>query len=112
MSAANSKPPRPRPRKRRRRGEPGGYLLQLFIAGMSPRSVAAIRSIRRICDEYLPGTHVLEIVDLYRQPARAGEEQIVAAPALIKKRPLPLRRIIGNLTDENRVMAALGMKQP
>ena len=88
-----------------------GYLLKLYIAGMSSRSVTAIRSIKRICEQHLCKDYSLEIIDLYRQPGRAAEEQIVAAPTLIKKLPAPLRRLIGNLTDESRVMAGLNLKK-
>ena len=104
---------------RRRRSRPvrrasdarTGYLLKLYIAGMSSRSVAAIRSIKRICEQHLCTGYELEIIDLYRCPDRAAEEQIIAAPTLIKKLPAPLRRLIGNMTDESRVMAGLGMKK-
>jgi circadian clock protein KaiB len=95
---------------RTRAGKPGFYLLKLYIAGLSPRSVTAIRSIKRICEKHLANHYKLEIVDLYRQPARAKEEQIVAAPTLIKKLPAPLRRLIGSLSDESRVIAGLNVK--
>jgi len=98
-------------RARKKAPVQSGYLLKLYIAGMSARSIAAIRSIKRICEEHLRDGHVLEIIDLYRHPARASEEQIVAAPTLIKKFPLPLRRLIGNMSDERRVMAGLDVKR-
>jgi circadian clock protein KaiB len=94
---------RPRPR-------PEGYLLKLFIAGMSARSVAAIRSIKRICDQHLGKDYHLEIVDLYRDPAQAEKEQIIALPTLVKSKPQPLRRIIGSMTDEARVKLGLDVK--
>ena len=109
MTAKRSKSHRPV----RAQGPDGkqGFLLKLFIAGMSARSVSAIRSIKRICDEHLAGDYKLEIVDLYRQPHRAKEEQIVAAPTLIKQRPEPLRRIVGSMQDEDRVMLGLNVKK-
>jgi len=85
--------------------------LRLFIAGMSSRSVAAIHSIKKICDQHLDGQYELEIVDLYRQPARAQKDQIVAVPTLIKQMPLPLRRIIGSMADEDRLMNGLNLKK-
>lgn len=86
-------------------------MLRLFIAGMSTRSVSAIDSIKKICDQHLGGQYELEIVDLYRQPARAQKDQIIAAPTLIKEKPLPLRRIVGSMTDEGRVMSGLNVKK-
>ncbi len=103
-------PAKRRPRSVRSRPRPEGYLLKLFVAGMSSRSVAAIRSIKRICDQQLGANYHLEIVDLYRDPARAQQEQIVAAPTLIKTKPEPLRRIIGSMADETRVKSALDVK--
>lgn len=86
-----------------------GFLLKLFIAGMSSRSVSAIHSIKRICDQHLNGHYKLEIVDLYRQPHRAQKDQIIAAPTLVKEKPLPVRRIVGSMTDEERVMIGLNV---
>jgi circadian clock protein KaiB len=91
-------------------GKPG-FMLKLFIAGMSSRSVAAIQSIRKICEQNLDGQYQLEIVDLYHQPARAQKDQIIAAPTLIKEKPLPLRRIVGSMEDEARVMSGLNVKK-
>src|SRR5690242_7619831 len=73
------------------------YLLRLYVAGVTPRSSAAIRNVTTICEEHLKGRYELEIIDLYQQPVLAKGEQIVAAPTLIKKLPEPLRRFIGDL---------------
>ena len=83
------------------------YVLRLFVTGMTARSARAIENMRAICDEYLHGRYDLEIVDIYQQPILASTEQIVAAPTLIKKLPLPMRRIIGDLS--NRHLVRLGL---
>jgi circadian clock protein KaiB len=86
------------------------YVLRLYVAGINPRSSAAIRSITEICEQYLRGRYELEVVDLYQQPTLAKGEQIIAAPTLIKKLPLPLRRFIGNLTDKERILVGLDLR--
>jgi circadian clock protein KaiB len=83
------------------------YQLRLYIVGLTPRSSDAIRTIRGICDEYLAGRYELEVVDITATPARARAEQIVAAPTLVKSLPLPLRRLVGDLSDTQRVLRAL-----
>jgi circadian clock protein KaiB len=89
------------------RGPP--YVLRLFVTGATPRSVRAIANLRRVCEERLRGAYDLEIVDIYRHPIAAKEHQIVAAPTLVKMLPLPLRRIIGDLANEERVLAGLDL---
>lgn len=88
----------------------GRYVLRLYVAGINPRSSAAIRSITEICEEHLHGRYELEIVDIYQQPSLAKGEQIIAAPTLIKKLPLPLRRLIGNLANEERILVGLDLR--
>ena len=83
------------------------YVLRLFVTGSSPRSSAAIATIRSVCDEYLTGNYELEVVDIYQRPAVAVREQIVAAPTLIKQEPQPVRRMIGTLADRGRVLRGL-----
>lgn len=85
------------------------YVLGLYVTGMTPRAVRAIRNVRAICDEHLKGGYDLEVVDLYQQPALAREAQIIAAPTLIRKLPLPLRRIIGDMSELDRVLVGLGL---
>jgi circadian clock protein KaiB len=85
------------------------YVLRLYVTGMTPRSTEAINSIRSICDEHLPESCDLQVIDIYQNPAMAKECQIIAAPTLIKELPLPLRRLIGNLTNKQRVLAGLGL---
>lgn len=85
------------------------YVLRLFVTGMSARSTRAITNLRAICDEYLAGRFDLEVVDIYQQPILASGEQIVAAPTLIKKLPLPMRRIIGDMSNRERVLLGLDL---
>lgn len=88
----------------------GRYVLRLYVAGINPRSSAAIQAITQICEEHLKGRFELEIVDIYRHPALAKGEQIIAAPTLIRKLPLPLRRFIGNLADRERILVGLDLR--
>ena len=87
------------------------YLLRLFVTGNTPRSTQAIANIRDICETYLKGRYQLEVVDIYQQPELARKEQIIAAPTLIKQLPRPLRRIIGNLSQKERVLIGLDLIQ-
>ena len=87
------------------------YQLKLYVTGMTPRSVNAIDNLRMICEEHLKGRYDLEVIDLYKNPALAKGEQIIAAPTLIKKLPLPLRRIIGNMSSTDRVLVGLDLKE-
>jgi circadian clock protein KaiB len=85
----------------------GTYVLRLYVSGMTPTATRAIRNIKAICEERLAGRYELEVVDVYQQPQLAKREQIVAAPTLIKKLPLPLRRIIGDMSNKNHVLLGL-----
>lgn len=87
------------------------YLLRLFVTGTTPQSSRAIANIKNICEEHLKGRYELEVVDLYQQPELAKEEQILAAPTLIKKLPLPLRRIIGDLSNSERLIVGLDLQK-
>jgi circadian clock protein KaiB len=86
------------------------YLLKLFITGQTTRSTLALQNIRRICDSNLEGRYRLEVVDIYQHPELASEAQIVAAPTLLKVSPEPPRRIIGDLSDADKVLSALDLK--
>ena len=83
------------------------YVLRLYVTGMSPRAARAIRNVREICDEHLEGRYDLKVIDVYQQPALARDEQIIAAPTLIKKLPLPLRRLLGDMSQRDRVLIGL-----
>ena len=85
------------------------YTLLLYVAGMTPRSAHAIENIRTICHEHLEGRYELQVIDVSQQPELAKKERIVAAPTLVKSLPLPLRRIIGDMSDEARVLVGLGI---
>jgi circadian clock protein KaiB len=86
------------------------YLLHLYVAGMTPRSVRAIANIKEICEEYLKGRYDLRVIEIYQQAVLAEEDQIIAAPTLLKKLPLPLRRIIGDLSDREQVLTELDLR--
>ena len=86
------------------------YVLRLYVAGINPRSSAAIRSIQEICEQHLKDRYDLEIIDIYKQPILAKGEQIIAAPTLVKKLPQPLRRFIGDLTDHERILVGLDLR--
>jgi circadian clock protein KaiB len=83
------------------------YVLRLYVTGMTPRSTDAVAMIKGMCEDLLSGNYDLEVVDVYQDPTRASAEQIIAAPTLVKQRPLPERRLIGNLTNRERVVQAL-----
>jgi circadian clock protein KaiB len=85
------------------------YELKLYVSGASPRSGQAIANVRSLCEEYLPGRYDLEVIDIYQQPAVAVSEQIVAAPTLIKKNPPPFRRMIGDLSNRDKILVALNL---
>ena len=87
------------------------YVLKLYITGLTPKSASAINNLKKICEENLKGRYNLEIIDLYLNPSLAKGEQIIAAPTLIKKLPLPLRRIIGNMSDTESVLVGLDLKE-
>jgi circadian clock protein KaiB len=85
------------------------YKLRLFVTGSTPRSTRAIENMRRICEESLRGRYDLEVIDVYENPEATRELQVVATPTLVKVLPEPLRRIIGDLSDTERVLAGLNL---
>lgn len=85
------------------------HVLRLFVAGASPNSVRAINNLQQICELYLKEMYSLEIIDVYLEPSVAKTEQIFALPLLIKKSPQPERRLIGDLSDTDRVLKALSI---
>ena len=87
------------------------YVLRLYVAGLMPKSTLAIANMKRICEEDLQGRYELEVIDLYQQPQLAQRDQIVAVPMLIKKLPLPLRRIIGDMSDTERVLVGQDLRR-
>lgn len=87
------------------------YVLRLYVTGMTPRSIEAVATIKALCEEHLSGRYDLEVVDIYQHPQLAKDEQIVAVPTLVKKLPAPLRRLIGNLSDVDRVLFGLDLRR-
>lgn len=97
--------------ERRDAAPPGDrYVLRLYITGSSPRCIRAISNVRRICEAYLAGRYDLDVIDISRDPILAEGEQIIAAPTLIKKLPLPLRRFIGDMSETDRILIGLDLR--
>jgi circadian clock protein KaiB len=92
--------------------DPVRYLLQLFITGTTPRSARAIQNLRTICEDHLQGRYDLEVIDIYQHPENVKAEQIVVTPTLVKQFPLPVRKLIGDLSDRARVLAGLDIVAP
>ena len=84
--------------------------LRLYVAGQSPRSVAAFDNLKRLCDQHLPGRYRIEVVDLLKHPQLAAGDQIVAIPTLVRKLPEPLRKIVGDLSDTERTLVGLQLR--
>lgn len=91
-------------------GIEASYVLRLYVSGQTPRSVAAVANVRRFCQEHLPDRYTLEVIDIYKNPEVCQEQQIIAAPTLIKALPLPLRRLIGDLSDQEKVLVGLDLR--
>lgn len=90
-------------------GPPGRYVLRLFITGTTTRSQRAIANIRTICDSRLEGRYELRIIDVYEEPEATRELQVIATPTLVKVFPEPLKKIVGDLSDHERVLAGLDL---
>lgn len=89
----------------------GIYHLRLYVAGQSPKSVRAVENLRRVCEEHLPGRYEIELVDLVQNPHLARGDEIIAVPTLIRKLPEPVRRIIGDLSDTEKVLIGLQLRK-
>jgi len=89
----------------------GRWNLRLYTAGQSPKSLAALANLKRVCDEHLAGRYSIEVVDLLKNPRLAKDDQIVAIPTLVRKLPEPLRRIVGDLSDTERTLVGLQLKR-
>jgi circadian clock protein KaiB len=109
MKAKSPKRKAARPREKSSKPAGGRYILRLYITGQTPRSLQSVENLRALCDKYLLGQFDLEIIDIYQQPAMAKEGQIIAAPTLIKSMPLPLRRLVGDFSDCERVILGLDL---
>jgi circadian clock protein KaiB len=86
------------------------YVLRLYVAGATPLSTRALVNIKEICEEHLQGRYELEVVDVFVQPAEARAQDIIAVPTLLKKLPAPLRRLVGDLSNRERVLIGLNLK--
>lgn len=87
------------------------FLLKLYVAGHTPRSLTAINNLKKICEVHLQGRYRIEVVDLMRQPSLARTDQILAIPTLVRSLPVPISRIIGDLSDENELLMGLNIKK-
>ena len=86
------------------------HVLILYVAGQTPKSTLAIDNVRRFCETNLQGRYELKVIDLYHQPSLAKGEQIIATPTLVKKLPLPLRKLIGDMSDTQRILVGMDLK--
>ena len=86
------------------------YVLRLYVSGATPQSTLAIVNVKKICDNHLHGRYALEVIDIYQEPALAKRDQVIAVPTLIKLSPHPLRRLIGDMSNTDRVLDGLGVR--
>jgi len=88
----------------------GVYRLRLYVAGQTPKSLAAFSNLKKLCEEYLAGRYKIEVIDLVENPQLAAGDQILALPTLVRKLPSPLKRIIGNLSDKEKFLVGMDLK--
>lgn len=86
------------------------YVLRLYVTGMTPKSTRAIANVKTLCEKYLKGYYELDVVDIYQQPKLAQGEQIIATPTLIKKLPLPFRRLIGDMSNTDKFLVGIDLQ--
>ena len=110
MKANRARPAQPKLTPAPRKAASSRYVLKLYVAGRSPKSVNAIANIKKICEANLQGHYALHVIDLYQQPHLAQGEQIIAVPTLIRELPSPLRRIIGDMSNTERVLVGLDIQ--
>ena len=85
------------------------YVLRLYVTGLTPRSTRAIKHVRAVCEQHLAGQYDLEVIDVYQTPARILEDQIVAIPTLVKCAPAPVRFMVGDMSNRDRLLLGLGL---
>jgi len=90
--------------------EDSTYSLRLYVAGQTPKSIAAFANLKKHCEEYLAGRYRIEVIDLVKNPHLAAGDQIIALPTLVRKLPSPLKRIIGNLSDKEKFLVGMDLK--
>ena len=110
MKANRARPAQPKVTPATRKAVSSRYILKLYVAGRSPKSVNAIANIKKICETRLHGRYALDVIDLYQQPHLAQGEQIIALPTLVRTLPSPLRRIIGDMSNTERVLVGLDLR--
>ena len=88
----------------------GKYVLRLYVTGMTPKSTRTIANVQKLCEKYLTGRYELDVIDIYRQFKLAQGEQIIATPTLVKKLPLPLRKLIGDMSDTERFLVGIDLQ--
>ncbi|MBV9275708.1 MAG: circadian clock KaiB family protein [Verrucomicrobia bacterium] len=86
--------------------------LRLYVAGQNPKSITAFSNLKRLCEEYLKGHYKIEVVDLFKHPERAKGDQIIALPTLVRKLPEPIKRIVGDLSNSDRVIVEMSLQRP
>ena len=99
-----------KPHARTRRAEKN-WELRLYVAGQTPKSLAAFANLKKICEEHLAGQYHIEVIDLLKKPQLASGDQILAIPTLVRKLPEPIRKIIGDLSDTERVLVGLNLRE-
>ena len=85
------------------------YILRLYVTGSSHRSLRAVYNLKKLCEEYLPDDYELEVIDIYKDPGAAREEQIIAAPTLVKKLPRPIRKFVGDMSNTQKILVGLDL---
>ena len=85
------------------------YILRLYVTGSSHRSLRAVYNLKKLCDEYLPDEYDLEVIDIYKDPGAAREEQIIAAPTLVKRLPRPIRKFVGDMSNTQKILVGLDL---
>jgi circadian clock protein KaiB len=105
-----AKPKRRAPKPRQNRADGDFYELRLYVAGQTSRSLAALTNLKRICDEHLQGRYRLEVIDLLEHPQLARGDQILALPTLVRKLPVPIRKLVGDLSDTESALVGLDLR--
>jgi circadian clock protein KaiB len=94
----------------KKKAAPDSWNLRLYVAGQTPKSITAFANLKQLCEQHLPGRYQIEIIDLVKQPHLAQNDQIVALPTLVRRLPEPLKRVIGDLSNLERVMVGLDLR--
>jgi circadian clock protein KaiB len=98
-------------RRKQNRQKPEVWKLRLYVAGQTPKSMRAFANLKALCEEHLKGCYQVEVIDLLERPQLARADQIVAIPTLVRRHPQPVRKIIGDLSDTERVLVGLGLRR-